>query len=179
MSKRWHEANQLKHNYSYRSSSKPKSSYKPKSTYKPDYSKTYYQSKSNYKSKSNYNTNYRSNYSNPTHKSKNTYKNKSTNNSNSNDDNILMALLCVCGILAFFISFAVLENPIGFPPILIGLLLIIYIIWWIIERITKKVKSFKNKESSKPINEWKTCPDCGHKLIKVQKKCPYCKHEFE
>ena len=33
LSKKWHEQNQLRHDYSYRSPSKPKSSYKPKTNY--------------------------------------------------------------------------------------------------------------------------------------------------
>ena len=37
-------------------------------------------------------------------------------------------------------------------------------------------KEINKKDNSK--NEWKTCPGCGRKLIKVQKKCPYCKYKF-
>lgn len=71
-SKKWHEKHQLRHDYSYRSPSKPKSTYKPKPSYKPksNYkSKSTYKPKSSYKPKSNYrrtnsnNSSYRSNNS--------------------------------------------------------------------------------------------------------------------
>ena len=59
---------------------------------------------------------------------------KSESNLNPNDD-WLMVVFCICGIIAFFIAFAILENPIGFAPILIGLLGVVFIILWISEKI--------------------------------------------
>ena len=53
-SKKWHEKHQLRHDYSYRSPSKPKSTYKPKPSYKP---------KSNYRRTNSNNSSYRSNNS--------------------------------------------------------------------------------------------------------------------
>ena len=70
---------------------------------------------------------------------------KSTNSSNSKDDNWMMALFCICGILSIFISFAIIDIPIAFIPIFVGLLGIICIILWIVEELPKKIKSLFKK----------------------------------
>lgn len=135
-SKRWHEQNQLRHDYSYRSASKPKSTYKPKttnkSTYKPKYSnKTIYAYKSTSTSANNYSTsNYDSHkrldfydimcancdtiYDTRVHKSCPTcgripprIPRKYNSRSKSNGDRWIIGLYCI-GILLIFIIFALM-----------------------------------------------------------------------
>ena len=163
LSKKWHEQNQLRHDYSYRSPPKPsnRSYNRNKSSYKPDYSKTYYRpNKTNQqyqRKQSNYSSSYKS-YNNQRTKKRQQYRvisveeanrrikknKKSKSTSNSDDSGWIMALLCICAILAIFISFAI-DMPIAFFFILLGLWGICMVIFWIVEELPKKIKSLFKK----------------------------------
>lgn len=46
--------------------------------------------------------------------------------------------------------------------------------------------SYVSNQAKRPVNtfnstsgvNWKNCPNCGHRINEVAKKCPYCNHEF-
>ena len=187
ISKQWHEQNTIKPNYNYHSTSKPKTT--NKTTYESNY---YY---SQHRKRQSRTSSYGS-YNNQGYQKRQSYRvnsvkkvnrkskqnTQSTYSSNS-DGGWVIALLFICGLLSIFIS-VYIRNIIAFIPIFVVLTCIISIIGLAIEKTTKKISSFKTNEIDKNtgsdyVNEWKTCPCCGHKLIKVQKKCPYCKYVFE
>ena len=155
----WHRQNKIGGIYPHRSQPNPscsrshyspsytnKLANKPKSTYKPRYSnKSTNKPKSTYKPKYSNKSTYKATYSpssNYSNRNRRTSQNRSTSSSSSSGDNLLMALLCICGILALWIS-AAFNLATGFPPIFIGLIGIVAVIFWIIEELPKKIKSYK------------------------------------
>ena len=194
-SKRWHEQNQLRHDYSYRSASKPKS------TYKPDYSKTYYKpnysnkTKQQHRRKQSRTTTYKP-YNNQRNQKRQSYnvisveeanerikkqkkKSKSKNNGSS-------ALSCIIAILAIFICLSLIgtyvnldTNPLIFWFVIIFIGVPIFVL---VDDSLNKDNSSKSsdkwKKSSKSSVRWKNCKRCKKKVNKVAKKCPYCGYEF-
>lgn len=181
-----------------KSKSNNKSTYKPKSNYKSHYSKTNTQNR-----KRQYNTTSNNSYTNQRYKKrqqpyrvisveeanrriKKNKKSKST--SNSDDSGWIMALLCICAILAIFISFAI-DMPIAFFFILLGLWGICMVIFWIVEELPKKIKSSFKKNNKTHYHPYpfkgdttldhKICPKCGRKYDKDIKQCSYCGYKFK
>ena len=162
----------------YNKSRNNKSSYS--NTYEQGYSKTYYQpfhskTKRQHRKRQSYNV------ISVEEANRRLKQNKSTQSSSSSEDNLIVALLCICGILAFGICCA-LNSPIGFFPILIGLWGIVYVIFWIVEELPKKIKKTppKNKKIEKHNNnsKLKKCPKCNMSVSRIVKRCPHCYYKF-
>lgn len=127
--------NKSRNIYNYRTN------YKSRNTYKT-HNKPYTQFndsnfKPNWSCAPDYDENY---YERNKHRIKYKTNKKSTKSSNSDDTGWIIALLCICVILAIFISFAI-DMPIAFFLILLGLLGIVYVFFWIVEELPKKIKS--------------------------------------